>query len=61
VVLRLNHKQMGVGGDNSWGAHTHDEDKLFANRDDSYTYRLHPLPKRDQAMALTRRPAATSS
>lgn len=22
VVLRVNHRQMGVGGDNSWGAHT---------------------------------------
>ena len=42
VVLRLNHRQMGVGGDNSWGAHTHDEYKLFANRDYSYTYRLRP-------------------
>ncbi|WP_328452864.1 MULTISPECIES: glycoside hydrolase family 2 TIM barrel-domain containing protein [unclassified Amycolatopsis] len=60
VVLRLNHKQMGVGGDNSWGAHTHDEYKLFADRDYSYTYRLRPLPRRDQAMTLSRRPTATS-
>ncbi|GLY42723.1 beta-galactosidase [Amycolatopsis sp. NBRC 101858] len=60
VVLRLNHKQMGVGGDNSWGAQTHDEYKLFADRDYSYTYRLRPLPRRDQAMALSRRPTATS-
>jgi beta-galactosidase len=59
VVLRLNHRQMGVGGDDSWGAQTHDEYKLFANRDYHYTYRLRPLPSRDQAMALFRRPTAS--
>ena len=51
---------MGVGGDNSWGAHTHDEYKLFADRDYPYTYRLRPLVRRDQAMDLFRRPAASS-
>jgi beta-galactosidase len=58
VVLRLNHRQMGVGGDNSWGAHTHDEFKLFADRDYAYTYRLRPLTGVGEAMALSRRPTA---
>ncbi|WUI45584.1 DUF4981 domain-containing protein [Streptomyces sp. NBC_00414] len=58
VVLRVNHRQMGVGGDNSWGAHTHDEYKLFADRDYSYTYRLRPLTDVDKAMAASRRPTA---
>ncbi|MFD5661784.1 glycoside hydrolase family 2 TIM barrel-domain containing protein [Streptomyces hirsutus] len=58
VVLRLNHRQMGVGGDNSWGAHTHDEYKLLANRDYAYTYRLRPLTDVDKATALSRRPTA---
>jgi beta-galactosidase len=58
VVLRVNHRQMGVGGDDSWGAHTHDEYKLFANRDYSYTYRLRPLTDVDEAMAASRRPTA---
>jgi beta-galactosidase len=58
VVFRLNHRQMGVGGDNSWGAHTHDEFKLFANRDYSYTYRLRPLTDVDEAMAASRKPTA---
>ncbi|KOG43055.1 glycoside hydrolase family 2 TIM barrel-domain containing protein [Streptomyces resistomycificus] len=58
VVLRLNHRQMGVGGDNSWGAHTHDEYKLFANRDYAYTYRLRPLTDVDEATAASRRPTA---
>lgn len=58
VVLRVSHRQMGVGGDNSWGAHTHDEFKLFADRDYSYTYRLRPLTDVDEAMTASRRPTA---
>ncbi|UUU23613.1 glycoside hydrolase family 2 TIM barrel-domain containing protein [Streptomyces sp. DSM 40750] len=59
VVLRVNHRQMGVGGDNSWGAHTHDEYKLFADRDYAYTYRLRPLRDVDEAMRASRRRTAT--
>ncbi|WP_030662067.1 glycoside hydrolase family 2 TIM barrel-domain containing protein [Streptomyces cellulosae] len=59
VVLRVNHRQMGVGGDNSWGAHTHDEYKLLADRDYAYTYRLRPLRDVDAATAASRRPTAT--
>jgi len=32
TVLRVNYKQMGVGGDDSWGARTHAEFTLYANR-----------------------------
>ncbi|GGX97171.1 beta-galactosidase [Streptomyces minutiscleroticus] len=59
VVLRVNHRQMGVGGDNSWGAQTHDEYKLLADRDYAYSYRLRPLTDVDDAMRLSRRPTAT--
>ncbi|WP_344867634.1 glycoside hydrolase family 2 TIM barrel-domain containing protein [Amycolatopsis ultiminotia] len=58
VVLRVNHRQMGIGGDDSWGAQTHDAYKLFADRDYRYSYRLRPLPKREQAPELFRRPTA---
>ncbi|WP_031481796.1 glycoside hydrolase family 2 TIM barrel-domain containing protein [Streptomyces bicolor] len=58
VVLRVNHRQMGLGGDNSWGAHTHDEYKLFPSRDYSYTYRLRPLTDVREATAASRRPTA---
>ncbi|MFD9002276.1 glycoside hydrolase family 2 TIM barrel-domain containing protein [Streptomyces sp. NPDC059582] len=61
VVLRLGHRQMGVGGDNSWGAHTHDEYKLLASRDYAYTYRLRPLTDIRRATALSRRPTAGES
>ncbi|MFI6207821.1 glycoside hydrolase family 2 TIM barrel-domain containing protein [Streptomyces sp. NPDC051041] len=59
VVLRLNHRQTGVGGDNSWGAHTHDEYKLFADRAYTYSYRLRPLTDVRAATAVSRRPTAT--
>ncbi|GAB4000606.1 hypothetical protein GCM10029992_33050 [Glycomyces albus] len=59
VVLRLNHRQTGVGGDNSWGAQPLDQYKLFASRDYTYTYRLKPLPDLDQAAAIARRPTET--
>ncbi|HET6856252.1 MAG TPA: glycoside hydrolase family 2 TIM barrel-domain containing protein [Streptomyces sp.] len=59
VVLRLNHRQMGVGGDDSWGAHTHNEYKLFADHDYSYTYRLRPVSDVGEATAASRRPTAT--
>jgi beta-galactosidase len=59
VVLRVNHRQMGVGGDNSWGAHTHDEYKLFADRDYTYTYRLRPLRDVDAATVAARKWTAT--
>jgi beta-galactosidase len=49
---------MGLDGDNSWGAHTHDEYKLFADRDHSYTYRLRPVTDLDKALAAVRRPTA---
>ncbi|WP_053914236.1 glycoside hydrolase family 2 TIM barrel-domain containing protein [Streptomyces sp. SCSIO 75703] len=60
VVLRLNHRQMGVGGDNSWGAPTHDAYKLLADRDYAYTYRLRPITDIAQAPAASRRPTATT-
>ncbi|MBA2813279.1 hypothetical protein E0500_039690 [Streptomyces sp. KM273126] len=56
VVLRLNHRQMGVGGNGSWGAHTLDAYELFADRDYTYSYRLRPLSTVHREMALSRRP-----
>ncbi len=49
---------MGVGGDDSWGAHTHNEYKLFADRDYAYSYRLRPLTDVDDATEISRRPTA---
>ncbi|WP_239613760.1 glycoside hydrolase family 2 TIM barrel-domain containing protein [Cohnella mopanensis] len=38
TVVRVNYKQMGVGGDDSWGALTHPEYTLFANRTYGYAF-----------------------
>ncbi|MFV9511249.1 glycoside hydrolase family 2 TIM barrel-domain containing protein [Tepidibacillus sp. LV47] len=43
VVLRVNYKQMGVGGDDSWGAKTHPEFTLYANRVYSYSFIIKAL------------------
>jgi beta-galactosidase len=38
VVVRVNHKQMGVGGDDTWGGKTHEEFTLYANKSYNYSY-----------------------
>ncbi|WP_150274051.1 glycoside hydrolase family 2 TIM barrel-domain containing protein [Paenibacillus tepidiphilus] len=43
TVLRVNYKQMGVGGDDSWGAPVHPEFTLPANR--TYTFRFTISPQ----------------
>ncbi|WP_201755278.1 glycoside hydrolase family 2 TIM barrel-domain containing protein [Paenibacillus glycinis] len=40
TVVRINHKQMGVGGDDSWGAKAHPEYVLHANRTYGFRFTL---------------------
>jgi beta-galactosidase len=40
TVVRINYKQMGVGGDDSWGQKTHPEFTLYANRYYSYSFKI---------------------
>lgn len=40
TVLRINHKQMGIGGDDSWGQKTHPEFTLPANKTYHYHFKL---------------------
>jgi len=42
VYLNLDYRQMGVGGDNSWGARIHREFTLPAHRKYSYSFCLRP-------------------
>ncbi|ANA80830.1 DUF4981 domain-containing protein [Paenibacillus glucanolyticus] len=44
TVLRINYKQMGVGGDDSWGAPIHEEFTLPANRTYSFGFTIRPSP-----------------
>lgn len=54
VVLRLNYHQMGVGGDNSWGARPHPEFTLYSNKAYTYQFRLLPVTSLQQAMDLSK-------
>lgn len=40
--INIDYKQMGVGGDNSWGAWTHDEYRL-REKEYQYSFRICPL------------------
>ncbi|MBD5782232.1 DUF4981 domain-containing protein [Pelagicoccus sp. NFK12] len=42
VSLNIDHSQMGVGGDNSWGYRQHDQ-YLIAPEDLSYSYKISPV------------------
>jgi len=54
VTVNLDYKQMGVGGDDSWGARTHPEYTLPA-KPYSYRFRLRPYtPRMGDAAALAR-------
>ena len=56
ITLNLDYKQMGVGGDNSWGEKTHPEYMLPAAQPYSYTFRLTPLRgPQDTPATLSRR------
>jgi len=57
VTLNLDYKQMGVGGDTSWGerARPHPEYTLPADKEYSYSFRLRPFsPKDGTPMALSK-------
>jgi beta-galactosidase len=54
TVLNLDLMQMGVGGDNSWGAWPHRE-FLIPCQDYHYEFLLHPLASGDQPEKLARR------
>ena len=43
ITVNLDHRQMGVGGDDSWGARTHGEYTLPSNRTYTHRLRLEPL------------------
>ncbi|WP_340027214.1 glycoside hydrolase family 2 TIM barrel-domain containing protein [Paenibacillus sp. FSL H7-0940] len=43
TIARINYKQMGVGGDDSWGARTHAEYTLPANRAYHFTFTVRPV------------------
>ncbi|MFZ5517653.1 MAG: glycoside hydrolase family 2 TIM barrel-domain containing protein [Candidatus Zhuqueibacterota bacterium] len=53
ITVNIDYKQMGVGGDDSWGARPHAEYSL-PPKQYAYTFRLKAFGKHDQAGALNR-------
>lgn len=51
VRLNIDYKQMGVGGDNSWGARTHKE-YLLPHKEYSYSFKLRPFLKDENPVKL---------
>ncbi len=43
VELHIDHKMMGVGGDNSWGAKPHDQYRYYPDKPYSYRFKLSPV------------------
>ena len=50
--VNVNYKQMGVGGDNSWGAWTHEEYRL-TGKEYSYSFRMKAITKEDDPVKLS--------
>jgi beta-galactosidase len=54
VTWNLDYKQMGIGGDDSWGARPHDKYTLFP-QEYTYTFRLRPFSgKKENPMELSK-------
>jgi len=54
VTWNLDYKQMGVGGDDSWGARPHDKYTLFP-KEYTYKFRLRPFSReKESPLALSR-------
>lgn len=55
ITVNIDYRQMGVGGDNSWGARTHPQYTLPA-KPYSYRFRLSPIPGKSASLpALAKR------
>lgn len=53
ITINIDYKQMGVGGDNSWGARPHPEYTL-PPKEYSYSFRLRAMSKKDNPAELCR-------
>lgn len=51
--VNLNYKQMGVGGDNSWGAWTHEQYRL-TGKSYTYSFRMKALKSGDDPLKLAK-------
>ncbi len=51
--VNVDYKQMGVGGDNSWGARTHDQYRL-TDKEYSYSFRMKAITQGDDPKSLAK-------
>jgi beta-galactosidase len=49
ITVNLDHRQMGVGGDNSWGAEVMRPYRIATGRRYEWTFRLEPVPAETRA------------
>jgi beta-galactosidase len=54
VNLHLDYKQMGVGGDTSWGARPHPEYTLLPDKTYSYSFRMRPFLSGESPLELSK-------
>jgi beta-galactosidase len=52
IILHINQRQMGLGGDNGWGARPHPEFQILPDRSFKYSYRIVPVNKTSDAMSI---------
>lgn len=52
TILNINYRQMGVGGDDSWGAKPHDEFMIPSDSSYRYSYRIVPIKSGSNDMQL---------
>lgn len=53
ITLRLNHRQMGLGGDNSWGAKPFTQYQNLTDKEYEYTYTIKPVSTADFDASMT--------
>ena len=51
--VNIDYKQMGVGGDDSWGARTHDQYRL-TDKEYKYSFRMKAIASGDKPEALAK-------
>ncbi|MCL3781401.1 DUF4981 domain-containing protein [Prolixibacteraceae bacterium JC049] len=54
TAVNIDYKQMGVGGDTSWGAHTHKQYKLLDNKYE-YEFQIQLVGKKDNVAEMGRK------
>ena len=55
ITVNVDYKQMGLGGDDSWGARTHPEYTLVGNKTYQYSFRIKGITAKDDVRSMARK------